>query len=348
MSIEDLVREAYESHARLLDFPTDKLKKLPVVDEQVAAQGALVTSLAQADATLAGTFKLLQYVASRGVPLDRGESTPVNSALRRLRDLALMALGMHPVFRVWKKQLLDPESGPDLTAEIVRDFARKVTAEDLGIPEDRFKAADKERLARNAIASLSILRALQRDWTVDRFIYESNAAVWASAAPKGIGVEKAAALIGASREPDVLGLVVESYDAKIASLHRSVAKLESEADAARNRGVRLSTDLRAAAEREAAANARAESFSAEIVRLQKELRAERDHRVVDKSHMASDYETLRTRIVRRLSGEVDLLTDALHALRNGASPVAEEFLDRSLLALSREVEQLKDAAGGLA
>ena len=68
--------------------------------------------------------------------------------------------------------------------------------------------------------------------------------------------------------------------------------------------------------------------------------------MVDKSHHVDDYETLRTQVIRRLSAQVELLGDGLHALRNGSTGVAEEFVDRALTAIKDEVTRLKDLAGG--
>lgn len=347
-SIEELLTFAYKSKARLLEFPKEDLKKLAITDEGIASQSALVGSLAPTDPTLSTPFKLLQYVARQGVPLKRAENGDLARALNRLVDLSVVAMSNSPVFRVWVDQLVDPRKNPQLPTEHLRDEVGRVDADKLGLPPKQFKAADGERLVKNAIACYGLLRALQREWTLDQFIDESYGSVWRHEAPKAAGLERAASQVGASGDLDVLGIVGGNYLARIARLDRQVTQLESEADAARNRETRLHAELSTVEEREQSAMARADAFSADVVRLQKELAAERDNRVVDKSHMADDYETLRTRIIRRLGGEIDLLTDGLHALRNGAPNVAEEFLDRSLLALTREVEQLKDASGGFA
>ena len=347
-SIEALLTEAFESKGHVLAFGPDKLKKLPVTEEQIKAQAEVVATLAKADPTLNGPFKLLQYVASRGVPLGRKTGAPLEAVLERLRDLALLALGLHPVFRVWTEELGDPRRTPELTVEVVRDEVGKVSAETFDLTEDQFKKSDKERLLRNAIACLSLVRALQREWNLDRFIDETQASLWSADVPKAIGPEKAAGLLSASRDGNLLGLVAETYEARVSARDQEITRLKREAARDAHRIETLEEQKREAVTREEALTARVEAFSADIVRLRKELDAERDNRVVDKSHATDDYETLRTRVIRRLTGEIDLLTDALHAIRNGASPVAEEFLDRSLLALSREVEQLKDAAGGLA
>ena len=347
-SIEELLKFAYESNARLLEFRKEDLKKLAITDEGIASQSALVGFLAPTDPTLSTPFKLLQYAARQGVPLKGTEDGGLAPALNRLVDLAIFALGHSPVFRVWVDQLADPRKAPQLPTDHLRAEAWQVGADQLGLTPEQFKAADRQRLVKNAIACYGLLRVLQREWTLDQFIDASYQSVWQYESPKAARPERAAGQVGAGGDPDVLGIVGANYLARIARLERQVTQLEREADAASNRETRLCDELSTVKEREQSAMAHADAFSADLVRLQKELAAERDNRVVDKSHMADDYETLRTRIIRRLGGEIDLLTDGLHALRNGAPDVAEEFLDRSLLALTREVEQLKDASGGSA
>lgn len=347
-TVEELLTFAYESNARLLEFSKDALKKLPISDEGVQSQTSLIATLAPTDPTLSVPFKLLQYSARQGVQLKRAEDGDVGRAVNRLVDLALAALGHSPVFRVWMDQLLDPRRDPQLTTDHLRDAARQVGAEKLGLPSEKFSPADSDRLVKNAVACYGLLRALQREWTLDEYIDASYRTVWKFETPEAVGVERAAGEIGASRDHTVLGIVGANYRARIARLDRQISQLERDAAASMNRETRLRDDLASTKASAEAASDRADAFSADVVRLQKELAAERDNRVVDKSHMADDYETLRTRIIRRLGGEIDLLTDGLHALRNGAPGVAEEFLDRSLLALTREVEQLRDAAGGLA
>lgn len=346
-TIEELLTFAYESNARLLEFSRDALKKLEVTDDGFAAQRELVESLAAKDPTLATPYKLLQYTARQGVQLKRAEDEDLARALNRIVDLAVVALEQNPVFRDSKDELRDHPRDPQLSTAHLRDEARRIDPDKLGLAPEHFKATDRRRLAKNAIACCGILHALDGEWSLDQFIDAAYSSLWKYEAPEAIGLERAVGRIGASRDHDVLGIVSANFLDRIVRLDRQVAQHERDAESAGNRVTKLSGELAAATEREQVALARAEAFSADVVRLQKELAAERDNRVVDKSHMADDYETLRTRIIRRLGGEVDLLTDGLHALRNGAPNVAEEFLDRSLLALSREVEQLKDAAGGL-
>lgn len=346
-TIEELLTEAFESKHHMLVLTQEELLALPISDEQLPAQQEAVTILTKADPQLNGPFKLLQFVASQGVPLGRNTGAPIEPILERLRDLAVFALGQHPVFGIWTEELRDPRGNPELTEERVLNRISGTTHYALGISKEKFQALGRTRLRRNSITSLGLLRVLQHDWNIDRFI-DAQAPLWSADVPIAISPEKAASFLTASRDCKHLGLIVNSYEARVNAHEKEIAQLRIEAETTTRRIAFLEEQQRHAQTREESLIAQGESLSADIVRLQKELAAERDNRVVDKSHMSDDYETLRTRVIRRLGGEIDLLTDALHALRNGAAPVAEEFLDRSLLALSREVEQLKDTTGGTA
>jgi hypothetical protein len=354
-TVEELLRFSYESKSRLLDLAQDMLRKLPIAGDEAPAQNELITSLALTDPTLGVTYKLLQCVARQGVDIrpleevDKRESEVIYLArvLRRLVELSLISMSRHPVFSAWTDQLVNPSREPKLSCRLFRDEARKVDATRLGLADDQFKPADSERLVRNAVACFGLLRVIQHEWTIDEYIDQSYEFAWKPDTSGSAIRERIASTIAASRDLEVLGLVAGNYRARVSRLDERVAELERHVESAANREARRALQLQESIDQAQSADARAHAFSADIVRLQKELVAERDKRVVDKSHMADDYETLRTRIIRRLSGEVDLLTDALHAMQNGSPSVAEEFLDRSVMALNREVEQLRDAAGGL-
>ena len=353
-TVEELLRFSYESKSRLLDVAQEVLRKLPIAGDEAPVQNELISSLALTDPTLGVTYKLLQGVARQGVDIrpegvDKRESETFYFArvLRRLVELSLISMSTHPVFSAWTDQLVNPSREPKLSCRLFRDEARKVDATRLGLAEDQFKPADRERLVRNAVACFGLLRAIQHEWTIDEYIEESYEFAWRPETSDSVIRERIAGTIAASRDLEVLGLVAANYRARVTRLDERVAELERHVESAANREARRTLQLQESIAQAQSADAKADAFSAVIVRLQKELATERDKRVVDKSHMADDYETLRTRIIRRLSGEVDLLTDALHAMKNGSPIVAEEFLDRSVMALNREVEQLRDTAGGL-
>lgn len=61
------------------------------------------------------------------------------------------------------------------------------------------------------------------------------------------------------------------------------------------------------------------------------------------AHVVDDYEKLRTSAYRGVRQQVDLLGDALHAIRHERLAVADEFVDRALLALTKVRDELRHA-----
>jgi hypothetical protein len=56
---------------------------------------------------------------------------------------------------------------------------------------------------------------------------------------------------------------------------------------------------------------------------------------VEQSHIIDDLATENARLRRAVAAAVPMLTDALHALRNGSPHVTDEYLDRTILDLTR-------------
>ncbi|MCK0173898.1 hypothetical protein [Mycolicibacterium sp. F2034L] len=110
-------------------------------------------------------------------------------------------------------------------------------------------------------------------------------------------------------------------------------------DAANEEGERLRTAIEDKESELSALRARIEA-------LQAQIDAERRDRVIDQSHHIDDYEVLRTRIVRSLGKQVDLLSDGLHAVRNRSYSVTEEFIERALDSMSKELRQLNEEGDG--
>lgn len=61
------------------------------------------------------------------------------------------------------------------------------------------------------------------------------------------------------------------------------------------------------------------------------------------AHTVDDYEKQRTAALRRVDAQVDLLLDALHALRHDRLAVADEFVDRAITTLRTTVVDLRHA-----
>lgn len=57
-------------------------------------------------------------------------------------------------------------------------------------------------------------------------------------------------------------------------------------------------------------------------------------------HLIDDHETVRTHALRTIRDQDDMLSDVLHAIRNGRTEVALEFVERVRDALTAENEWL--------
>lgn len=62
------------------------------------------------------------------------------------------------------------------------------------------------------------------------------------------------------------------------------------------------------------------------------------------SHLEADYEIVRTLMLRRALENEQMLQDALHALRNGAPHVTDEFIERTIARLGNDVQYLREAS----
>jgi type II secretory pathway predicted ATPase ExeA len=80
---------------------------------------------------------------------------------------------------------------------------------------------------------------------------------------------------------------------------------------------------------------------AELAALRASLAEEVQKGDVSRSHLTDDFETLRGEVLRRLTDQVDLMSDGLHALRAGHTSIADEYVDRALRAITAEASRLR-------
>ncbi|MFC0315787.1 hypothetical protein ACFQNE_17545 [Gordonia phosphorivorans] len=354
-SIDDLIVQVYKSSGTATVAPGDILAVLPVDDEDLERQRALVVEHAREDLTLAAPCKILTFVASRGVDLNRPTAQPgVARVLNRLVELAIVGMCQSRIFRVHEASLVDPLSAsqpaPILVREAVQEWFKDGRAEmrdgGKGLGDGPFTAANRARLEKNAVYALGLLRVVQGAWNLDRFIDELNRAVWVTAVPSAIRVERQASTIVESGRLDSLGLVAANYSSRMAQYASEVDRLENVVNASSSREAVLVGQIEVGNERERSLVEESDVLRSEVQRLEAALAAERESRIVSQSHLIDDYELLRTRVIGRLTEEVSLLTTGLEALRDGVPSVTEEYLDRSLRGLGRELEQLRITKGG--
>jgi hypothetical protein len=249
------------------------------------------------------------------------------------------------VFATLLERLVDPTAEPPLAARDVSEAAKRVSFVAIGLKDAaEFKAAARERLRVNAVTAFEMFRVLRDGWTIDRFVQDMASLVWD--APSYRHVPKVASVLASAKSTDALSQLSRHFERLLREMERQTGNARAEATQQARRAAAAESAEAALSAQLTAEKERARELAAEVLDLNHRLAAEQSSRVVDKSHLVDDFEVLRTQVIRRLSSQVELLSDGLHALRNGSTNVAEEFLDRSLTAIEGELNRLKELDGG--
>jgi hypothetical protein len=331
-----LIEYAYGLSGRRLNLTHRDFSDLSVDEAAAQAEIDAVRRLAIADPFLAVPPALLAAVAEHEVN---------EHVVRRVLELVRVALASHKLFEPHLVRLIDAQAKPALTANEISETAGAIGFDALGLRKAaEFAGPARERLRVNAVTTFELFRVLGRRWTLDQFVEDMTALVWR--APRHRSDQRTAALLATAKSTDALGQLSLHLGRLIRDSKREAGDSRAQAayqqrlaEQAQASGKALSADLDSA-------RAHAADLTLQIEELSRRLSQEQSSRVVDKSHLVDDYETLRTQVIRRLTAQVELLGDSLHALRRGSTSVAEEFVDRALSAINAEVKRLKDVDGG--
>lgn len=332
-TLMELIEAAYGTTSKFAltaaDF--DVLQGSITADQPLIAERARTLELASYDNSLRGLVNFLSPIA---------QHASTKSLLRdRVSELALAALAQHPLFIRLLSNSRTSGGLPDVPAKRVWFLAPNFV-QGLGKGETQSKV-----LRANAVVVFVLLRVIRDGWTLEELEHALGETLWASppeAAARRIA--SAAILVGAGDYDIPTRLGVLHQRAEVAA--RDARKRLSDATAESLASFRRAKDAEArAVQLEAKAAALELNLSTtrdELRQTAAQLQTELERGSVARSHHAEDYETLRTQILRQLAKQADLLADGLHALRNGSHGVAEEFVDRALTAISREVASLKE------
>jgi hypothetical protein len=337
-NLGELIEHAYRDPGRPVRLSRNELSALVVTSGADAPGRHWLSDLARKDPFLRVPARLLA-AASILRPND-----PVRQALI---ELTHRVLANHPIYHhyVANPTGADADQPPFVSSAKVSDAAKKVTAENLDVEPTAYRDAQRELLRDNAVISFALLWVLQGQWTRDQFIAEMTSAVWSRPATEAVSHADVAVALVTAGERQVLNHLVGHFTTELQKLTAQLHQAKDETSAERQRADRAETDNRALREAVESERSRSETLAEQVTALRADIEAERTNRFVDKSHMTDDYEVLRTQVIRRLGSQVELLSDGLHALRGGSTPVAEEFVDRALTAIKQEVARLKELGG---
>ncbi|MFI8772652.1 hypothetical protein ACIGKQ_10880 [Gordonia sp. NPDC062954] len=335
-TIEGLVEYAYKQGDKKLDLTQASMHGIELKQGRETAEIEQINRLSANDLLLNVPPKLLASLAALGAQ---------PSVQKRLIQLITVALAQHPIFDGRQEILISASMPSDFSTSELVERVNDVAPQDIGLTDEAaFTATMKDRLKSNAVTAYALLCVLQGKWRTAQFIEAMSSTVWTR--PLQPSVQKAAALLASSKALDELSQLTAHHS----SIHRraqheldfstaeSTELRRQSAESERKVSV-LSAELEKSKEQLA-------SSAMQIADLNNKLAEERSSRNVDYSHAVDDFEHLRTRVLRRLSSQVELLTDGLHAVRNNRIPVAEEFVERALDAIKSEVNTLKDLGEG--
>jgi hypothetical protein len=329
-TIAELIEYAYREAGRKLNLTRD-LKHLTLEQDSAQAEVDLIRRLAADDPFLAVPQSLLAAVA---------EVQTKSQVQGRILELVLAAFASHKLFEGVLLRLADPKADPPLTAYEISSIAKTFTFETVNseeVPERKTSMRDRVRV--NAITGFELFRVLRDGWTTDQFIQDMSALVWDN--PIQRSAPRMAALLATAKNNDALSQISRHFEqlllnaqTQASAAHRRANELEHRANSAESENRALTTRLDAE-------RSHTSDLQTQAHHLAQQLAAERNSRRVDKSHLVDDYEALRTQIIRKLSSQVDLLGDALYAIRSGEKAVAEEFVDRALRKIDGEAKRLR-------
>lgn len=331
-SVLELVEYAYAESARTMALSRKDMQSIRTSPGADNAEMDALRNGAREDKVLAAPVRLLLALAEYGAKPE---------VRTRILELVLAALASHSIFAGRLATLTDPDSqAADLSATVVRENARRY-AQDSDLND-----SPRERLESNAVVAFGLYRVLRTGWSLDTLVAQLDGALWHTEARDGQGREAKAAALAAVRDTEPLGVLSGLYKRKLKTAQDDLRKANLATSHIRSQVATLEAERARLQVALASAEQRAIDMETQVTELSKSLVDERASRVVDKSHLTDDYEVLRTQVIRRLSTQTDLLNDGMHALRNGSTGVAEEFVDRALTAIQAEVGRLRGLAGG--
>jgi hypothetical protein len=226
-----------------------------------------------------------------------------------------------------------------LTASISRFNEQQNSVEDR--PE-RLSPEALKQLRRNSVTVFLLIFSIKQQWSTEKFVTCFNKYYLetrhhvdvATELPNIASLAKQGSTTGTAIVAKVL---LKRIDALSQELSDAARKIESNY----LRALKAEDEVGKALETIAEKNSTISGLETQISQLTMEI-ANRETAILNAAtHHIDDYAAIRTRVLRMLGTQVDLLTDGLHALRKDNKEVAEEFMDRTISSLNREIENLR-------
>ena len=329
-----LLEAAYQSRGRKLSLKKTDFENLSISRSRWSEDVEVIERLTKTDTLLVLPHKFLAAMVQAEV---------VGSVREHLMNLMREAVIRHPAYRsrIIQEQLSSDQVTPN--SKKIKESLSQIRTSEAGTGDEKmYKPIEVNKVAINFLSYLALDQLLRSKWTVERYIDEMFACVWSS---KSLGHFATGAELGLAKDHVPLGLLAANYSQRMQLQSQELqtarrmgqhqASRASEAEVERDSGLveilKLETDLIAKHE--------------ETSRLETLLALERDAHSADQLHHANDNELMRTRLLRQLKTQSELLSDGSHALGSGSLKTANEFMDRAKEAIDQEIEHLKSMGG---
>lgn len=335
-TISELIVYAYQQGDRKLDLTNTSMRAIDVNPMSATDEVDKTTNLALNDPFLNVPRNLLTSISE----LDTKKETRT-----RIVQLMIISLSQHSVFNGVREILSSaPLESAIPLAEVAKNSA-ELTSESLGLTDENpLTTNQRTQLTENAIISLALIRVLRDGWSKEQFIDTLGSAVWNR--PIQPITTKAVSLLASSKAIDELSQVWAHHSTAVRRAQNRLDLAIADSKLLLRDTEEATKKVQVLREELEIEHGRATELQLKADQLAQELYTERDNRLVDNSHLVDDFENLRSRVLRRLSTQVDLLVDGLHALRNDRMTVADEFIERAIDAIKDEVMALKDINQG--
>lgn len=329
-NLAELLRAAYSGKRKRLHLNKADVSAITSAPHLDSATQDQLLSMADADRSLEVTLHLM-LLASESFSV-----SPIRGLMRRfIHDV----LSRHPVFSVRSLSgVLDnlPDApGENRAIQILlqQNYVELLSLS--GLPRQAKKVAQQCR--DNALRCLLLwfheTRVTPIDWT-HRQLAE---AIWRPAGKSLKSDAQRIALLMQAREPAVLAVSYSVLEGKLNEFSAQAAQASRDADKANEKAVQL----------EGAVDGLQTTLE-QVTRDFENLKREHDEQRKDYegrlSHLRDDLETMRGQVLRRLSADVVLLVEGIHALRREPPKVHVmiDHAERVLDALKAQMTKLKE------
>lgn len=313
----------YGNLGRNVHIKKSELAKLKIIDGEVESVLELIEKFQSADLRFRVPLKIMQAVLVSNV-----ERTIQN----RVSECVAFALAKYAnlgEFVSW------PLKDQEITLkEILRVVKSHSTEENFG-----------EDFQVNVLKCFALLMVAGGRWDIDRFASELSANIW-QADSKISNRTFEAATLSESTQHNALEILEKRF-------RMAKQTQERELDQRAKREAEILSGLEVANQQLGKASEdihRLEGQNAELVKanaeLVDELKSERLNATINRSHFADDFETLRGEVLRNLTSQIGLLSDGVQALKAGHHAIAEEYVDRAIRSINKEVQRLGEQEVG--